>query len=121
MRVAGQDIRTSASGPVPSGMVTVFVRPEDVIVSLAGQTPGCGSREWNSVPATVEKVTFRGPLTAIHLALQSGGTFTALRKSEKERADPWAIKAGDSVFASWRASSSSLLEDEVEQDELHSR
>ncbi|TDR92957.1 ABC transporter ATP-binding protein [Enterovirga rhinocerotis] len=111
LNVAGHAVSAAGTRAAPGAAATVFVRPEDVRLRPAGEPPAAEDRDWNRVPATVEKVTFRGPVTTIHLALPSGDTFVALRKNAKDRTV--GPVAGDRIEACWPPSSAGLLEEEA--------
>ncbi|GJD53983.1 Vitamin B12 import ATP-binding protein BtuD [Methylobacterium crusticola] len=107
--VGGRVVRTPAAEAAQGDEVTIFVRPEDIAVSTGGEWPRSRDGHWNDAPATIDKVSFRGPVTVIHLTLDAGGPFVALLKNERVTSSAVAFQTGDKVLASWRASSSSVL------------
>ncbi len=112
--VSGWNIQVPATGAEQGQAVSVFIRPEDIDVSPAGQPPVAEDMGSNQIPASVEKISFRGPFTAVHLAVEQGGSFIALLKNGRRRSGVCAFKTGDRVLASWRASSSSILREDLE-------
>lgn len=109
INVGGRVVRTPVAEATQGDEVTIFVRPEDITISAGGELPQSRDGYRNDAPATIDKVSFRGPITVIHLTLDAGGPLIALLKNERTPASSVAFRSGDRVLASWHASSSSVL------------